>query len=104
LANIDCFTVRHLNNITYVLFALSGGVGGILIAALDDDSNWSSLGGILGIVLGVLYHLKIARHWWTAMLLKRSVLFLGEFMAPTIFSLLMLLQMRYWSHCYKRGN
>jgi len=86
LTGVDCFAMRNLTNATYVLFGLSGCVAGLLIASLYRLQIRHT--GIVGIIIGVLYHLKVASGWWTARLPARQILFLGEFLAPALFVLI----------------
>jgi len=90
LAGVDCFAIRHLHDYTYILFALSGAVAGFVVALLDDGSYWVRPVGILAITLGVLYHLKIAQGWWSARPVVAIPLFIGEFLATTVFCIALL--------------
>lgn len=87
-AGVDCFATQGLHGYTYLLFALSGAVAGACIYWVGENPVFAAL-GVLGVVLGVLYHLKIAEGWWTGRVVVQQILFLGEFLAPAVFALVL---------------
>jgi len=90
LAGVDCFAMRGLTLLTYLLFGASGAVAGALISRIGRDRQGHEGPCILGIILGVLYHLKVAQGWWSGRAGVQQILFLGEFFAPTVFALVVV--------------
>ena len=93
LAGVDCFAMQGLTNVTYILFALSGMVAGAVTSRFDKGKSGSSAVcavGIISIILGVLYHLKISQGWWSGQVGVSEALLLGEFLAPAIIALVLL--------------
>jgi hypothetical protein len=89
LQGVDCFDRLGLDGVSYVLFAISGALAGRFIAAWDVRPHFRWL-PLLGIVLGVLYHFKLAQGFWTAWpSVNGTMLFVAEFLAPTVYGFLM---------------
>lgn len=83
LANIDCFATQGLTDTTYLLFGLSGCAAGLLMSTFLR--TWIKVISLLGITIGVLYHLTIASEWITSAFPSKQLLGLGEFLAPLFF-------------------
>lgn len=86
LQGVDAFAIRHLHDYTYLLFLLSGGVAGGLLARPEPTGGLQRVLCILGIALGVLYHLKVASGWMSMRPVVRPFLFVGEFISPALFA------------------
>lgn len=86
LQGVDAFAIRHFHDYSYLLFLLSGGVAGVLLARHEGIGRIQRLLCVLGISLGVLYHLKVASGWMSMRPTVRPFLFAGEFIAPAVFA------------------
>jgi len=86
LPGVDCFAIQTLQPHTYVLFALSGAFAGLTLTVFKKGRVWTHIIGILGIICGVLYHLKVAQGWWSVRPSVAGSLFVGEFLAPSLFA------------------
>lgn len=86
LQGVHAFAIRDLHDHTYLLFLLSGGLAGGLLAQQEPAGSLRRVLGILGIALGVLYHLKVAEGWMSMRPIVRPLLFAGEFIAPALFA------------------
>ena len=82
-ADIDCFASQGLTDTTYILLGLSGCAAGLFMSSFMR--TWIKAISLLGIIIGVLYHLQIASDWITTAFPSRQLLGLGEFLAPMFF-------------------
>ena len=83
LPNLNCFSIRDLSPFTYVLFFISGAFSGFVISLQENDNLRFKIIGITGVILGIIYHIKIAESWYSSEIGTAVPLFLGEFLAPT---------------------
>ncbi|MBC8473690.1 MAG: glycosyltransferase, partial [Candidatus Omnitrophica bacterium] len=67
----------------FMVFGLTGGIGGLVIAKYAKGI-YPKIGGIIGISLGVINHLVISQGWSTQRPLAGIILALGEFLSPAI--------------------
>ena len=82
----DAFAIKDFHGYTYLLFVLSGGVAGALLARREPARSATRALALVGLSLGVLYHLKISQSWMFMYPTARSILFTGEFLSPAIFA------------------
>ena len=87
---------------TSIVFLPSGAIAGLAVARLRQD-HWRMIGAIIGIAIGVLYHLQLAQGWMSVEAVEGTMLFLMEFLGPTVFAVLTMLWFGLCRRAFYRG-
>jgi ankyrin repeat protein len=85
-----------------MIFIPSGAIAGLAVTRFQRE-GFAMFGAVIGIAIGVLYHLQLAQGWMSAQPIEGTILFLMEFLGPTLFGVLTTIWLRWCGRSFYRG-